>query len=364
MPHLIPSVLLAVAVAASPAAALPQANAGAEPLERRVSLMGTWLTTTVEAEERANALAASELAVAALAATERRLSTWRPESELSRLNATPVGTTFTASPLLSAELRQAIACWQETAGAFDPGIGSLLALWGLRDGGRAEPPPPAELAAVAGVGISALADEGGDRWRRLDVRLRVEEGGFGKGAGLDRAGEALAAAGFRGRALLNLGGQISVFGGGSWQIAIADPADRSRPVLGLALAAGSVATSGNSEQGITIAGQRRSHLFDPRLGQPVEDFGSLTVVAARGGGGDGLLADCLATGLYVLGPQAAWAWAAAHPGVEVVVLRRVAGRLAAWASGGLSGRLQPLVDGVDMHWVPEPDVPAVAQEKG
>ena len=55
-------------------------------VERRLGLMGTTLDLTVEALDRATALDASEKAVAALEAAEARLSTWREDGELARLN--------------------------------------------------------------------------------------------------------------------------------------------------------------------------------------------------------------------------------------------------------------------------------------
>ncbi|HEY9422392.1 MAG TPA: FAD:protein FMN transferase, partial [Thermoanaerobaculia bacterium] len=76
---------------------------------------------------------------------------------------------------------------------------------------------------------------------------------------------------------------------------------------------------------------------DPRTGEPAPDIGSVTVWTA-----DPLRADCLSTGLYVLGPERALDWAAAHPGVEALVLRPRGDRLEAWASPGLKGRLRTL----------------------
>ena len=90
---------------------------------------------------------------------------------------------------------------------------------------------------------------------------------------------------------------------------LADPRDRQRAVARIEIPSGSVATSGNSERGVVVDGRRIGHLLDPRTGRPAPDFGSLTVWAPTA-----LEADCLATGLYVLGPEAALAWAERHPG--------------------------------------------------
>jgi len=328
--------------------------AAGEPaaVERRLVLMGTEAEVRVTAADRAAALAASEAAVRALEAAEARLSTWTEGSELARLNRAPVGEPVALSPELAAELAAAEACRRETGRAFDPGVGPLVDAWGLREGGHL--PSPRELAAArAASGGDGLELRSGGIAVRRRPGLRIEEGGFGKGAALDAALRAVAAYLGVEAAWIDLGGQVAVLSRSPAEVLIAHPADRNRPLLALALdraAGGSVATSGNSERGITVAGERRSHLLDPRTGEPAPDFGSVTVWAPTA-----LRADCLSTGLYVLGPEAALAWAAAHPGVQVVVLRQVpaagragetgaegAGAVEVLATPGLAGRLRVL----------------------
>jgi thiamine biosynthesis lipoprotein len=321
--------------------ALAAATVPSRPVERRLALMGTRLDLTVEAPDRATALAASEKAVAALEAAEARLSTWREDGELARFNRSPVGAPFALSSTLAAELQSARQCWEETGGAFDPTVGPLVAAWGLRSGGRL--PSAAELRqALAATGMAGFALRGG-----MAVRLRsgvaVEEGGFGKGAGLKAAVAALAASGAT-AATLDLGGQLAVFGPGHWELAVADPGRRDRPVVTLAIDRGSVATSGNSERGIVVGGRRYGHLLDPRTGRPAPDFGSLTVWTD-----DPLTADCLSK-LYVLGPERAVAWAAAHPGVEVLALLPSGKGVRALASRGLKGRLAAVGEGVKIEF--------------
>jgi thiamine biosynthesis lipoprotein len=341
------------------------AASGAAVVERRLVLMGTEAEVRVGGADRAAALAASEIAVGALERAEARLSTWTETSELARLNRAPVGEPVALSPRLAAELAAADTCRRATSGAFDPGVGPLVDAWGLRQGGRL--PRPAELAAArrasGGDGLSLQGDGTAVRGR---PGLRIEEGGFGKGAALDAAVALLAADPAVASARLDLGGQVALYTrpgsrARATELAVAHPRDRSRPVVALTLPGGSLATSGNSERGITVAGERRSHVLDPRTGEPAPDFGSLTVWASGA-----LQADCLSTGLYVLGPEAALAWAADHPGVEVLVLRTLDGgdALEAWASAGLEGRLRTLdpqaVEGI--RFVSEPKPPA--QEAG
>lgn len=342
-------VLLPLLFGACAGAAPAPASVADNLLERRLSVMGTSLDIAIEAADRATALAASERAVAALEAAEARLSTWRDDTELARLNQAPAGEPVTLSEELAADLAAVQWCWKETGGAFDPSVGPLVRAWGLREGGRSPSPSGDELrAAMAATGLDGLRLDG-----RTAVRQRaglvLEEGGFGKGAGLADALAALAEVPGVERVTLDLGGQLAVSGfsrsGAPWKVLVADPGQRDRAVVSLTIDGGSVSTSGNSERGIVVEGERLGHLLSPRTGRPAQDFGSLTVWAA-----DPLQADCLSTGLYVMGPEAALAWAASHPGIEVVVLRPRNGRLEALATPGLEGKIEALADDISIRF--------------
>jgi thiamine biosynthesis lipoprotein len=329
------------------------ASGRAEParVERRLAAMGTWLDLELAAPERPLALAASERAVRAIEACEARLSTWREDSELARLNHAAVGEVVTLSSELAADLARARGFWLATEGAFDPGLAALVAAWGLRSGGRS--PAPEELASALAAGGLAGFELDGRRAVRRHPLAGIEEGGFGKGVGLDAALAALAEAGIT-EARIDLGGQLGLLGShgpSPWTVVLADPRDRARAVLELRVDAGSFSTSGNSEHGILVDGVRHGHLLDPRSGQPAEDFGSLSVWA-----GDATAADCLSTGLYVLGPTQAFRWRTAHRAnepVELIVLAPHGERLVALASEGWRGRLRPLVPGLELRFVSE-----------
>jgi len=335
----------------------PQARPAPVQVERRLAAMGTWLELEVEAANREGALAASEAAVRAIEAVEERLSTWREDSELARLNHAPVGSAVMLSPELAADLARAQGFWRETGGAFDPGLGALVAAWGLRTGGRQ--PSADELDSARAAGGFAAFELDGRRAVRRHPSAAVEEGGFGKGVGLDAALSALRAAGVS-AARLDFGGQLATLGVPCTS-ALADPRDRARPVLELRFEEGSLATSGNSEHAILVAGVRRAHLLDPRSGEPADDFGSLSVWAA-----DATAADCL-TKLYVLGPEGALRWQATHPEVQLLVLVPQGQHLVARATSGWRGRLRALVPELELSFVddgaarsPDPRDPASA----
>jgi len=314
-----------LAAAATLAAAAPLL--ATETATRRVLAMGTLLEISVTAATTAAATAAGERAVRAVATVEARLSTWSPGSELARLNGAPVGEPVRVTPELAADLARVHHCREATAGAFDPAIGGLTAAWGLRSGGRRPLRGEVEAALAVG-GLTALRLDG-ETATRLHPGLVLDEGGFGKGVGLDAG---LRAAGVACRTVLNLGGQVALSAGEPVTIAIAHPDWRGKAAVWCELRHGSIATSGASERGIVVDGERLGHVLDPRTGEPAPDFGSLSVWAESAAE-----ADCLSTGLYVLGPEAALAWAARHPGTGVLVLERRGSHLRATASGGWPG---------------------------
>lgn len=310
-------------------------------LERRLLVMGTELVLVVRASDRPAAIAASEAALRALEAAESRLSTWRPGSELSALGRSPAGSVFELSQATAGELSEALECQRWTEGAFDPTIGSLSDALGLRSGGRV--PSAGELTAARAATGAHLVRVTGRRAVRLHPSVRFDEGGFGKGAGLDRAVEALAA--FAGvEARLDLGGQLAFVGDGPWEADLAHPADRNLPALRLAVDGGSLATTGNSERGLTVAGRPVGHILDPRTGRPAPFSGSVTVW-----GTSALAADCLSTGLFVLGPERALEVASRLPGVEAIVLEPKGERLLAQATSGFAGRIARLSDGLELQ---------------
>lgn len=308
---------------------------------RRVAVMGTLAAIEVEAENRTRALAASEAALQALDAVAGRLSTWTEDSELARLNRAPVGQPFSLSPELERDLVWADALRRRTDGLFDPGIGGLVELWGLRRGGRV--PADSDVRALLAVGLAQLELADGTAIRR-DPRLTIEEGAFGKGLGLDGAVQAAAMAGAL-RAVIDLGGQVALLPDGEpCAIALAHPRERERALLSVRIDRGSLSTSGNSERGFVIEGARYGHILDPRSGRPAADFGSLSVWA-----GDAATADALSTALYVLGPSAAVDWADAHEGVEALALVVTPEGVHALASAGLRDRVESIEEDLDVR---------------
>jgi thiamine biosynthesis lipoprotein ApbE len=270
----------------------------AETVARHLAAMGTALALTVSAPTRDLALRASEAAVREIERLEALLSTWRTDTPLARLNAAAPGVAAPVPPELFALLKRVFEWEKTTDGAFDPAVLPLVTAWGLRTGGRIPDATSVTRARAASRASLFTLEESSSTVTRHDALAGIDEGAWGKGWALDRAADALRAAGST-SFVLDLGGQVLASGGDETTIAVAHPRDRSRVIALLRLKDVSASTSGNSERGLVVNGRRVGHLLDPRTGEPAPDFGSVTVVAPSA-----FVADVLSTAFFVLGPEA------------------------------------------------------------
>ena len=284
---------------------------GGVAVERSAYLMGTLLRLEVRGLERGCAVAATEAALEEVARLESVLSSWRPDSEVGRLNRAAPGTPVQLTPELAGLLTEATSWHELTGGAFDPAVGALIDAWDLRGAGRV--PAAAALAAARESSGLARLTRSSNAAVRPDGAWWLDTGAFGKGAALRAAAAVLRAHGVE-TAVLDFGGQLLVLGG-PHEAAVAHPRSRSEAMpQRLRLADASISTTSSSERYVAVDGARYGHVLDPRSGRPVAAWGSVSVVAA-----DALAADALSTALFVLGPAAALDWAARHPEVGVLV---------------------------------------------
>jgi thiamine biosynthesis lipoprotein len=276
------------------------ASAAPSAVGREVYLMGTRCSLTLYTRDAEQGVRRLESFIGILEHAERELSTWRPDSVLTRLNRHPVGPHFELGPL--SPLFETLVRWSEsTAGTFDPAIGSLVEAWGIRHSGRL-PSDTVLAAARERSGMRHYSIVGNSVSKTRPVLMDC--GAFGKGEALDR----LLAAGGAEPWIVDLGGQMIVHGlppgQAYWPIDIASPQNRTKTAAPLALTSGSLATSGGSERDLQVNGRRISHILDPRTGQPAQFTGSVSVWHEKA-----LVADILSTALFVMGPEEGLAWA-------------------------------------------------------
>ena len=300
-------------------------------------LMGTSLHARVRAADRAEGHALLEGVFQGVRGMGLMLSTWRPDTDLARLNASPPMSPVPL-PTRAFDIVKAAFDWHiRTSGAFDATVGPLIDAWDLRWSGRW--PTDAEItAALAATGSERfVVDPAARTVARMSPASWIDAGAFGKGAALREAERVLREKGVQ-LALLNFGGQLLAIGrapsGRAWEVVVADPARRGLRAQQLELGDLSVATTSQSERFVEAAGRRVGHVLDPRTGRPVRPWGSVTVAAA-----DPLIADILSTALFVLGPEAGYRWVDSRGDVGVLFLiRQPDGFQARW-----NAAMQPLI---------------------
>jgi thiamine biosynthesis lipoprotein len=238
--------------------------------------MGTWVECLVEAPHSAPLRAAFAHVEHEFGRLERKLSRFRADSELSRLNRERA---IEASDELLELATVAIQARELTGGRFDPTLHDALVAAGY-DRTFRDLADDAEAARAAASG-------GGDvviRGRRIELGTgaALDLGGIAKGWAADRCAALLAA---HGPALVNAGGDLAVSGpradGGPWPVGVELPQGR----LTLAVARGGLATSGRDRRRWRRGGEERHHLIDPRTLRPAETA-HLSVTVAAGSATD------------------------------------------------------------------------------
>jgi thiamine biosynthesis lipoprotein len=271
--------------------------------------MGTRYSAVFFAAPGQDASAISAINAALFAAVDqvdRQMSTWNSDSDLCRLNATPVKQWVAVPRALVGVLQAALDVGQQSGGAFDIGVGKLVNAWGF---GPPQSSPyshssslPARLPAAIGAAIGAALeiDHPSLRVRRLaDVAFDLS--GIAKGYGVDELARCLDRLGIADY-LVGIDGEMRARGAKPgnqpWAVALEKPLPGMREVMGvMALSDGAIATSGDYRHFVDVAGQRYAHTMHPRLGEPVSNrLAAVTVLAPTC-----MQADAWATALLVLG---------------------------------------------------------------
>ena len=271
--------------------------------------MGTTWSARVVVPEGAASLVdvARDTIAARLERVNRSMSTWDPESEISRFNRLPSTEPFPVTLEFADVVRQAEEVSRATGGAFDVTVAPLVSAWGFgargTPGGSADPTAVDSARARVGFGRLHVAPDGSSLWKD-DPRLEIDLSAIAKGYGVDRAAEGLAAIGLASFAI-EVGGEVRARGrkpdGSSWSVGIEAPDPDSRRIYrSVALDDAAIATSGDYRNWYDSDGTRFAHIVDPRTGRPVPWIGfSVTVVHTSA-----TRADAWATGVSVLGPEA------------------------------------------------------------
>lgn len=240
------------------------------------------------------------------------MSTWREDSELSRLNRREDQSQWIElSEALYEVLAVATQVSSLTEGAFDVTIGPVVNLWGFGPEARPDKvPEEGELKSrLDATGYENIELRPEPPAFRSDRPQYIDLSAIAKGYGVDAVARYLEEAGVEAY-LVEIGGEVRVNGrkpnGDAWRLAIEQPVSERRQINRVvALDDQAMATSGDYRNYYESEGRRYSHTINPETGKPIRhNLASVTVIADST-----MLADALATGFNVMGYERAQALA-------------------------------------------------------
>nr|WP_166265336.1 FAD:protein FMN transferase [Marinobacter caseinilyticus] len=236
------------------------------------------------------------------------MSTWRPDSELSRFNnADDQSQWFPVSEPFYEVLAAAQEISEFSQGAFDITVGPVVNLWGFGPEARPNQVPEPSLLEnrLQSIGYEKLELRSDPDSVRALSRQYLDLSAIAKGYAVDAVAAYLSEIGVEAY-LVEIGGEVRVHGrkpnGEAWRLAIESPVDQKRQISRVvALESRAMATSGDYRNYYESAGKRYSHTINPETGRPIEhNLASVTVIADTT-----MRADALATAFNVMGYERA-----------------------------------------------------------
>lgn len=267
------------------------------------------------------------------------MSTFDPESELSRFNRHTGTDAVRVSPELLRVLALARDVSERSGGAFDVTVAPYVDAWGFGPSESRNPPDDAELAELSPhVGYQLLAiDPAAGTVSKTDPATKIDLSAIAKGYAADEVTDALRQIGLT-SFLVEVGGEIRTVGsrrdGRAWRVGIERPDEQAPGYWGTVdLTDQGIATSGDYRNYHEVDGVAYAHIIDPRTGRPIRMRRmSVSVVHPSTA-----MADAWATALTVLGPEDGYALARVQ-GLSAIFIVEAEGGLQSLMTPALSDR--------------------------
>jgi thiamine biosynthesis lipoprotein len=354
----------AISSATPGASSVAAANVGFVPLrvtDNEQHAMGTHLAFTAYTTPQVDATqvrAAFAAAVAEIQRIETAMTTWRPDSELSKVNAAAGEAPVHVSQETYDVIAESVHTSEISEGTFDITFESLHGLWKFDQDLDPHPPTDAQvkaklpllsyhhihLAAGTKSGVADGSPEAGEPTVFLDKKgVRISLGGIAKGYAVDRASKVLLDRGID-SFFVQAGGDLYTHGkkadGSDWSAGVRDPRGPEGSYFALlGVSDHAFSTAGDYERSYIVNGRRYHHIIDPRTGYPATASRSVTIWAPTA-----LQADALDDAVFILGPEKGLALVESQDGVGAVI---VDAHNKVWVSPRLQGKLELIREPTD-----------------
>ncbi len=304
-------------------------------VKRSQLLMGTVVFVTAVGKDESTTQQAAKAGLDEIRRLEELLSTWIPTSELSQVNAAAGREPIQVSQETFAVLTRSLEMAKLTQGGFNVAVGPAVKAWDAS--GEGQVPSQEDLEALRPqmeLSNMQLDEKTRSVWLR-HPGMSVDVGGIGKGYAADLAARVMQASGAT-AGVVAVSGDIKTFGRmpdhQRFVFGIQHPRKEQGEVLGrIELEDEAVSTAGDYQRYFMKDGVRYHHILNPATLLPARECQSVTVIAK-----DGVLADGLDTGIFVMGPDKGMALIESLPDVEGVIVDQDGTVL---VSSGLKGRL-------------------------
>jgi FAD:protein FMN transferase len=248
------------------------------------------------------------------------MSTYAPESELSRFNRIQPGQWVDVSPELAYVVERSLHFSELTGGYFDVTVGPLVDRWGFGPDQQGalnwtRIPEQVEISRLQSlVSFQALQVSQQPPRLRKDKAVQIDLSGIAKGYAADVIADYFDSVGQHSY-FIEIGGELRIKGrkpdGSAWVPAIEKPEDGVPEIWAVLNTHGeslAIAGSGDYRNYFEQDGVRYSHEIDPFTGRPVtHQLAAVNVIAE-----DALTADALATAFMVMGESRSAALAEQH----------------------------------------------------
>jgi len=256
--------------------------------------MATVFEILILGKKRQYAAQAAQAAFAEIDRLEKELSRFVENSDVARINNAQVNDELTIGLETFQCLQTAKRVCEQTGGAFDITVGSLMKCWLDKDKNLLNPTKEELDRARKSTGMHLL--ELNERWYSVKILgegLQLDLGAIGKGYALDKMSEVLSQWKIK-TALLHSGGSTVLAMAGpegmkGWPVTLGRPADRKKKLARIFLVDCAVSGSGL---------RHGQHIIDPRKAKPIADRLSAWSIAP-----DAASADALSTAFMVMEPD-------------------------------------------------------------
>lgn len=234
---------------------------------------------------------------------DSQFSTYKSDSELSKINNNQTFDWINVSEPLFTVLKAANTISEFSDGAFDITIGPLVNMWGFGpDPSVISEPDPLEITEkLKQIGFRNLVFDDQFRIKKKIPSLYIDLSAIAKGYAVDQIAELLDQENVN-HYMVEIGGELQLKGmninNEPWKIAIEKPEVNQRKIQKvLSITDIAMATSGDYRNYFEVDGVRYSHTIDPRTGYPItHKLASVTILSETT-----MEADALATSMMVLG---------------------------------------------------------------